>query len=95
MREIVDKHFPDNWVISIYMGMTVNLCEAWEPYRAAQSALNNTLAPDNVNLLSQRYIQVWVWESERERFICECQLLCYYSALDRKCRSSTPPSCSC
>ena len=33
MREIVDKHFPDNWVISIYMGITVNLAEEWEHYK--------------------------------------------------------------
>lgn len=25
MREIVDKHFPDNWVISMYLGYTVDL----------------------------------------------------------------------
>lgn len=43
MREIVDKHFSDNWVINLYMGMTVNLIDAWEPYRAATAALNNTL----------------------------------------------------
>ena len=35
MREIIDKHFPDNWVISIYMGITVDLGEAWEPYKVA------------------------------------------------------------
>ena len=48
MREIVDKHFPDNWVISVYMGMSVNLIEAWEPYKAAKTALNNTLEPSNL-----------------------------------------------
>lgn len=48
MREIVDKFFPDNWVISVYMGMIVNLVEAWEPYRAAKQALNNTLDVSNV-----------------------------------------------
>ncbi|XP_065842936.1 WASH complex subunit 5-like isoform X2 [Oscarella lobularis] len=48
MREIVDKHFPDNWVVSIYMGITVNLIDAWEPYRAARAALNNTLEQGNV-----------------------------------------------
>ncbi|KAL5456944.1 hypothetical protein EMCRGX_G034172 [Ephydatia muelleri] len=54
MREIVDKHFPDNWVISMYMGITVNLCEAWEPYKAAKTALNNTLLPGNIQQLSSR-----------------------------------------
>ncbi len=38
MREIVDKHFPDNWVISLYMGMTVDLGEAWEPYKVCDAA---------------------------------------------------------
>ena len=51
MREIVDKHFPDNWVISIYMGIVVDLIEMWEPYKAARTALGNTLEQRN----SQRH----------------------------------------
>ncbi len=42
------QHFPDNWVISVYMGMVVNLVDAWEPYKAARTALGNTIDPDNV-----------------------------------------------
>eukprot|EP00051_Salpingoeca_urceolata_P033878 m.22586 g.22586 ORF g.22586 m.22586 type:complete len:1163 (-) comp6876_c0_seq1:95-3583(-) len=56
MREIVDKHFPDNWVVSIYMGMTVDLCEAWDPYKAARTALNNTLEGSNIKMQAQKYI---------------------------------------
>ncbi|ELK24738.1 WASH complex subunit strumpellin [Myotis davidii] len=65
MREIVDKYFPDNWasiairifysVISIYMGITVNLADAWEPYKAAKTALNNTLDLANVREQASRY----------------------------------------
>ncbi|XP_048385617.1 WASH complex subunit 5 [Stegostoma tigrinum] len=55
MREIVDKYFPDNWVISIYMGITVNLIEAWEPYKAAKTALNYTLEQLNVKEQANRY----------------------------------------
>lgn len=55
MREIVDKYFPDNWVISIYMGMTVNLVDAWEPYKAAKQALLNTLDADNVKHQAKKY----------------------------------------
>ncbi|XP_053393927.1 WASH complex subunit 5-like isoform X1 [Mercenaria mercenaria] len=55
MREIVDKHFPDNWVISVYMGITVNLLDAWSPYKAAVTALNNTLDQSNVRELSIKY----------------------------------------
>ncbi|EDO41150.1 predicted protein [Nematostella vectensis] len=54
MREIVDKHFPDNWVISIYMGIVVNLVEAWEPYKAARTALNNTLDSNNIKTLATK-----------------------------------------
>ncbi|XP_057313652.1 WASH complex subunit 5-like [Hydractinia symbiolongicarpus] len=57
MREIVDKHFPDNWVISIYMGHIVNLSEAWEPYRASRNALNNTVDLQNVRAIATRHIQ--------------------------------------
>ncbi|KAK3601512.1 hypothetical protein CHS0354_027658 [Potamilus streckersoni] len=55
MREIVDKHFPDNWVISVYMGITVNLLDAWSPYKAAVTALNNTLDTGNVRELSAKF----------------------------------------
>ncbi|XP_032109113.1 WASH complex subunit 5 [Sapajus apella] len=58
MREIVDKYFPDNWVISIYMGITVNLADAWEPYKAAKTALNNTLDLSNVREQASRYATV-------------------------------------
>ncbi|XP_076082010.1 WASH complex subunit 5-like isoform X2 [Mytilus galloprovincialis] len=55
MREIVDKHFPDNWVISVYMGMPVNLLDAWSTYKAASTALNNTLETGNVREQATKY----------------------------------------
>lgn len=42
MREIADKFFPSNWVIPIYMGVTVNLIDWWENFKAAKQALHNT-----------------------------------------------------
>lgn len=45
MREICDKFFYNNWVISLYMGLTVNLVDAWDGYKAAKSALTNILQP--------------------------------------------------
>lgn len=45
MREVVDKFFADTWVVPIYMGVTVNLCDLWEPYKAAREALSNTMDP--------------------------------------------------
>lgn len=55
MREIVDKYFPDNWVISIYMGFIVNLAENWEPFKAAKMALNNTLETVNIKGYASSY----------------------------------------
>ncbi|XP_065061996.1 WASH complex subunit 5-like [Rhopilema esculentum] len=57
MREIVDKHFPDNWVISVYMGIIVNLIDAWEPYKAAKNALNNSLDAQSVKTHATRHLQ--------------------------------------
>lgn len=42
MREIADKFFPSNWVIPIYMGVTLNIIDFWENFKAAKSALSNT-----------------------------------------------------
>ncbi|KAL1465122.1 hypothetical protein WDU94_004714 [Cyamophila willieti] len=56
MREIVDKFFPDNWIVSIYMGITVQLIDAWEPYRAAKLALSNSLETSNVKQYSTFHV---------------------------------------
>lgn len=37
--------------------MSVNLVEAWEPYKAAKLALANSLEASNVKAISQRYGQ--------------------------------------
>lgn len=48
MREICDKFFFNNWIISLYMGLTVNLIDAWDGYKAAKSALVNILQPQMI-----------------------------------------------
>lgn len=48
MREIVDKFFPDQWTVSLYMGHTANLIDTWSAFRAARSALSNTVTAENV-----------------------------------------------
>lgn len=55
MREIVDKFFADNWIVSIYMGITVNLVDAWEPYKAAKRALINVIDTQNINEISVKH----------------------------------------
>eukprot|EP01137_Pigoraptor_chileana_P023452 Opistho-2@89740 len=72
MREIVDKHFPDNWIVSVYMGTTVNLMEVWEPYKAASKALNNTVEQSNVKSLAEKYIgKVQTLSKALEKYLTE------------------------
>ena len=53
MREIVDKHFNDNWIIATYMGKVVDLTVEWAPYAAAKSALDNIMTPSFVAQLNE------------------------------------------
>ena len=50
MREIIDKHFNDNWVISTYMGHVVDLSVEWANYPAAKAALDNIY---NINFVKK------------------------------------------
>lgn len=52
MREITDKFFPDNWVISVHMGEVVNLFESWAPYKAASDSLIQSLDLSAAKLLA-------------------------------------------
>eukprot|EP00941_MAST-03F_sp_MAST-3F-sp1_P002473 g2473.t1 len=57
MREIVDKHFNDNWIITVYMGWVINLREVWVRYPSAHDALRNTLLAENVTDFSSRHAE--------------------------------------
>lgn len=48
MREIIDKHFPDNYIALTYLGSVWDLSDAWQPYKAASLALKNTLNKANL-----------------------------------------------
>ncbi|GAM16870.1 hypothetical protein SAMD00019534_000450, partial [Acytostelium subglobosum LB1] len=72
MREIVDKFFPDNWVIAFFLGFTVDLSVAWEPYKAAKTALANTTTQQNIMYQQQRYWKdVVVLNKQVEAFLVE------------------------
>jgi len=53
MREICDKHFPDNWVIPVYGGVMVDLLTYWESFPAAQKALLNNITAQRVTGLAE------------------------------------------
>jgi WASH complex subunit strumpellin len=72
MREIVDKHFNDNFVITQYMGVIVDLSIEWERYPAARAALSNTLQPQNVmNVYQQKQAQVSASLQELRHYLTE------------------------
>jgi WASH complex subunit strumpellin len=56
MREIVDKHFPDNWVVPWYLGFVVDMSVMWQPYKAAIAALNNTIEAKNVMQFNANFV---------------------------------------
>lgn len=75
MREIVDKHFNDNWIITLYMGWTVNIREEWARYKAANAALANTLEIESVRELVQRHSrELGACEQLLRKFLTEGQL---------------------
>jgi WASH complex subunit strumpellin len=52
MREIVDKHFNDNYVIPIYMGYLIDLTSEWAVYSAAKQAIENVFTVTLVKQLN-------------------------------------------
>lgn len=71
MREIVDKFFPDNWVISVYMGYTVHLVDCWESFKSAKLALANTIDNARVKqIAAEKGMKVQVILIITTHFLC-------------------------
>ena len=59
-------------VISVYMGIIVNLIDAWEPYKAAKNALNNSLDAQSV----KTHVSIWFFSaSPNMEILCPTNLL--------------------
>lgn len=55
MREIVDKFFSESFVTSIYMGIIVNLLDAWEFFNAAKSAIYSVVENSNLKQICVKH----------------------------------------
>lgn len=55
MREVVDKHFADNWVLSYYMGLTADLSDVWVSFKAANAAIKNIVQKSIVADLTEKH----------------------------------------
>jgi WASH complex subunit strumpellin len=72
MREVVDKHFSDNWVISIYMGYTVDILDYWKDFKAAKNALSITINSDSVKVLKRNFhAKMYDLTSKLKKFLFE------------------------
>jgi WASH complex subunit strumpellin len=58
MREIVDKHFYDNWVIPVFLGYLVDLSYEWMLYESASKAITNTLNPKHIKAYSSHFREI-------------------------------------
>jgi WASH complex subunit strumpellin len=57
MREICDKHFPDNWVIPVYGGIIVDLEMWWSSFPAAFKAFRNNIVQDRVAYFAEYHFK--------------------------------------
>jgi len=54
MREISDKHFPDNFVIQIYQGYLVDITQYWQMFPAAKKAIENNIYAANIKTIAEK-----------------------------------------
>ena len=55
MRQIVDKHFYNAWVLPFYLGYIVDLSYWWKPYKSAWLALSNILDIESIQELASEF----------------------------------------
>lgn len=81
MREIVDKHFVDNWVVNYYLGFTADLTVTWRGYTAANKVIQHTIALDSVQYYQKRIVRAMRTTSDqmtrmlRDRVLTESYVL--------------------
>ena len=72
MREIVDRAFNDNWIITTYMGVTIDLSVEWSRYKAAKEALANTTHLENIENVTRRNAEDFLGsEKELDQYLME------------------------
>jgi WASH complex subunit strumpellin len=56
MREICDKHFPDNWVVPVYGGILCDLESYWNSFPAAIKAFRNNITIESVRSHAEKHV---------------------------------------
>eukprot|EP00927_Polykrikos_kofoidii_P036963 TRINITY_DN31146_c0_g1_i1.p1 TRINITY_DN31146_c0_g1~~TRINITY_DN31146_c0_g1_i1.p1 ORF type:complete len:1221 (-),score=211.99 TRINITY_DN31146_c0_g1_i1:190-3852(-) len=60
MREIVNRHFGDTWVVAFALGFTADLAVMWAPYKAAREALGAAITVSSAKHLRDRHFELLV-----------------------------------
>ncbi|CAI2368940.1 unnamed protein product [Moneuplotes crassus] len=89
MREIVDKHFYDNWVIPVYQGYLADITQYWALYHQDKV---KTLRKDLRLYLKQgKLLDEYVLDNVQPLLQClrECNITIRWLLLHRNCRSKS------
>lgn len=57
MREIVNRHFSEAWVVAYALGFTADLLAMWAPYPAARQALTAAITQASVRQLREQHTE--------------------------------------
>ncbi|AYU80055.1 Hereditary spastic paraplegia protein strumpellin, putative [Leishmania donovani] len=90
MKELVEKHFADNWVVHYYGGYTADLSVAWAAFPAARAALQRTLESHSVTYHLQRMRGALARSTERVQAVLEEGMLTENYVLDNVHASLLP-----
>jgi WASH complex subunit strumpellin len=58
MRELVDRHYADNWVVAYGAGLTADLLTEWQSYDAASTAMRNAVTSRSARELIDRHNKI-------------------------------------
>ncbi|CAD6196484.1 unnamed protein product [Caenorhabditis auriculariae] len=58
MRQITDTLFRDHWVLALGYGLIVNLFDSWQPFKAANTALNAIIDINKASSIASEHYRV-------------------------------------
>ncbi|GET89819.1 hypothetical protein, conserved [Leishmania tarentolae] len=90
MKELVEKHFSDSWVVHYYGGYTADLSVAWAAFPAARAAVRRTLESQSATYHLQRMRGALARSSERVQAVLNEGVLTENYVLDNVHASLLP-----
>ena len=82
INETVSKHFKDNWIVRFHFGCLLNLCEAWEPFKAAKATMSEVTKPEKVREMALKHFETLE--------VCKCSVLLFLLSIFELFRTALP-----